>query len=162
MRVTILGAVFAFLAGVNVAKADVPKEHIFALACLENLEISTTWSQCVGLMFAPCAPYDVGSDDHVACLRREKANWNTTMQTLQTNVQQVITPTAAGELVKILSGWVSYVSQTCEAAGQAHSSTSVEAAELGCQITELAGLSGEYAACLEGRSNSEYCVIKQE
>ena len=27
-------------------------------------------------------------------------------------------------------------------------------------ITELAGLSGEYAACLEGRSTADYCVLK--
>ena len=29
-----------------------------------------------------------------------------------------------------------------------------------CQITEFAGLTGEYAACLEGRSTAEYCILK--
>ena len=71
-----------------------------------------------------------------------------------------ITLKSAEDLTEILSGWINYVSQKCQTVEDAADNSTLAAKQLGCQITELAGLSGEYAACLEGRSTADYCVLK--
>ena len=79
------------------------------------------------------------------------------MTLLQAEVTNSITLKAATEMSEILGGWVNYVSQKCEAVS-VNASVGADSARLVCQITEFAGLTGEYAACLEGRSTAEYCI----
>ena len=136
-----------------------PKAHVSALACLENLGTKSTWNQCLGQLFAPCLGDDVGSESHVRCLKGQREDWSVSMTFLQAEVTDAITLKAATEMSEILGGWVNYVSQKCEAVS-VNASVSADAARLGCQITEFAGLAGEYAACLEGRSTAKFCVLK--
>jgi len=79
---------------------------------------------------------------------------------LQSDLSEMITLKSVEDLTKILSGWINYVSQKCQAGLDSAGSPSVKAKQLGCQITEIVGLTGEYAACLEGRSTADYCVMK--
>ena len=82
------------------------------------------------------------------------------MQLLQSDVTDAITLKSAEDLAKSLSGWINYVSQKCQAGADPTGNPAVAVKQLGCQITEIVGLTGEYAACLEGRTTAEYCVLK--
>jgi hypothetical protein len=130
------------------------------MACLENMGTSTSWNKCLGLIFAPCVEVEVGSEAHVSCLEGQRENWSASMQFLQKDVTDAITLKSAEDLFEILSGWVNYVSQKCQASEDSTDNSAMAAKQLGCRITELVGLSGEYAACLEGRSTADYCVLK--
>ena len=152
-------AAFVILGTAGQADPILPKAHVSALACLENLGTKSTWNQCLGQLFAPCLGDAVGSESHVRCLKGQREDWSVSMTLLQAEVTDAITLKAATEMSEILGGWVNYVSQKCEAVS-VNASISADSARLGCQITEFAGLTGEYAACLEGRSTAEYCVLK--
>lgn len=141
-------------------ETTIPQRHILAMACLENMDVSTTWEQCVGHIFAPCADAELGGEAHVACLQNEREEWGGTMKTLQDGVTEAINPAGVNDLAEILGGWSAYVSQKCAAIGEGKEGNTQKSAELGCQVTELVGLSGEFAACLEGRSTGEYCQLE--
>lgn len=160
MNKLMIMATFCIFGVAAQAQSSLSKEHINVMACLENMEASTTWNQCLGLIFAPCAGNEIASEAHVACLQAQRKDWNESMQVLQSDVTDAITLKSAEDLAKILSGWINYVSQKCQAGTDATDNPEVAAKQLGCQITELAGLSGEYAACLEGRSTADYCILK--
>ena len=160
MKKLLIAAAFCVLGWAVQAQSSLPKEHINAMACLENMEGSTTWNQCLGLIFAPCLEDVVGSEPHVSCLQGQREDWNGSMQLLQSDVTDAITLKSAEDLAKILSGWINYVSQKCQAGADPTGNPAIAVKQLGCQITEIVGLTGEYAACLEGRSTAEYCVLK--
>lgn len=160
MKKWVILLIFCVFGGTAFAKNVLPQEHVNAMACLENMETSTTWSQCLGLIFAPCSKNKVGSKLHLNCLQGQHEDWTGSMQLLQSDLSEMITLKSVEDLTKILSGWINYVSQKCQAGLDAAGSPSVKAKQLGCQITETVGLTGEYAACLEGRSTADYCVMK--
>ena len=143
------------------ADTTVSPDKVLVLACLENMGTSTQWSQCVELMFQPCVANEVGSDAHAACLGEERKIWADTVRILQTDLQAAITTEASSQVVDIMGQWTGYVVQKCEEQAAART-TGAESARLGCEISELAGLSGEFAACIEGRSTAQYCVYKEE
>ena len=160
MKKLMIAAALCTFAGMAQAQSSLPQEHINAMACLENMGASTSWNQCLGLIFAPCLEVEVGSEAHVSCLQGQREKWSTSMQFLQKDVTDAITLKSAEDLFEILSGWVNYVSQKCQASEDSTDNSAMAAKQLGCRITELVGLSGEYAACLEGRSTADYCVLK--
>ena len=160
MKKLMIAAVLCAFGGMAQSQSSLPQEHINAMACLENMGASTSWNQCLGLIFAPCLEVEVGSEAHVSCLQGQREKWSTSMQFLQKDVTDAITLKSAEDLFEILSGWINYVSQKCQTVEDAADNFALAAKQLGCQITELAGLSGEYAACLEGRSTADYCVLK--
>ena len=160
MKTLLIAAAICTLGCAVQAQSSLPREHINAMACLENMEASTTWNQCLGLIFKPCLEDVVGSEAHVSCLQGQRKGWNGSMQLLQSDVTDAITLKSAEDLAKILSGWINYVSQKCQAGADPTGNPAVAVKQLGCQITEIVGLTGEYAACLEGRSTAEYCILK--
>ena len=160
MKELMIAAALCTFGAMAQAQSSLPQEHINAMACLENMGASTSWNQCLGLIFAPCLEDEVGSEVHVNCLQDQRENWSASMQFLQEDVTDAITLKSAEDLFEILSGWINYVSQKCQAGEDATDNSAMVVKQLGCQITELVGLSGEYAACLEGRSTAEYCVLK--
>ena len=160
MKKLMIAAALCTFGGMARAQSSLPQEHINAMACLENMGASTSWNQCLGLIFAPCLEVEVGSEAHVSCLQGQREKWSTSMQFLQKDVTDAITLKSAEDLFEILSGWINYVSQKCQVGEDATDNSAMAAKQLGCQITELVGLSGEYAACLEGRSTADYCVLK--
>ena len=159
MNKIIAAAALIILGTAGQADSVLPKAHVSALACLENLDTTSTWNQCLGQLFAPCLGDDVGSESHVRCLQGQREDWSVSMTLLQAEVTNAITLKAATEMSEILGGWVNYVSQKCEAVS-VNASVSADSALLRCRMTEFAGLYGEYAACLEGRSTAEYCILK--
>lgn len=155
-----LPLIACLMASPAAAEGPIAEDHVLVLACLENMGTSTQWPQCVELMFQPCVSHAVGSDAHAACLSAEREGWAATVETLQSDLQAAITPEASAEVLDIMGQWTGYVVQKCQK--QADSRTSgKESARLGCEISELAGLSGEFAACIEGRSTAQYCVYKE-
>jgi len=135
-------------------------DKVLVLACLENMGQTTQWPQCVELMFQACVSHEVGSEAHAACLSTEREDWANTVRSLQADLQAAITPDASAEVLDIMGQWTGYVVQKCQEQADARS-TGKESARLGCEISELAGLSGEFAACIEGRSTAQYCVYKE-
>ena len=148
-------------AGSAKAQAVIPQDKVEVLACVENLETSTTWAQCTTMMFQPCADEEVGSGGHVACLGGQRTGWQAALETLEAKVFEAITPVAAGELKDLLGGWTKFVAQKCQQVAKDRAGTGAEAALRGCEIAEMVGLSSEYAACLEGRSTAPFCKIAE-
>lgn len=142
------------------AESKYPEAHINALACNENLDISTTWPQCLGLIFADCQTDQVGSADHITCLDATRESWTMTVDGLRGEVLETVTTEAALELGNLLGQWTGYVAQKCQSVADSKPENGQKAARFGCEITEIVGLSGELAACLEGRSTGRYCRVE--
>ncbi len=137
----------------------IAQDKVLVLACLEQMEQTTTWPQCVELMFQPCVAEEVGSEAHQACLGGVRTEWATAVQSLQNEVLDAVTAQGKTEVIDLMGSWTNFVVQKCEDVAAARPTNS-ESARLGCEISELAGLSGEFAACLEGRSTAQYCAIE--
>jgi hypothetical protein len=163
MKIHLLTCALAlsFAPGAALAENVLPPSHIAALNCVENLDASMTWSQCLNVIFAECATNEVGSEDHLACLGTLQETWVGTLETLGTDAREVITEKGNAELAELLDAWTKFVVQKCEAVALEKAASSADAARLGCEVTEIVGLSGEYVACLEGRSNAPYCERKE-
>lgn len=168
MRYTPLIAALAFAAthaspaiAATAQDIDIAEDKLLVLACLENLEGSTTWSQCVNLMFEPCAEQTPGTESHAACLGEERAEWTGTVEVLQDVVLEAVAPQSKAEVVDLMGLWTTYVAQKCNEVASSKPA-GAESARLGCEVSELAGLSAEFAACLEGRSTADYCTLKED
>lgn len=142
------------------ASGEISDDQILVLACLENLEQGTTWGQCLNLIFQPCVSHEVGSDGHVTCLTTERGVWRAAMDTLQSQVFDALTPAGGSELAGVMGQWTGYMAQKCQEVAASKPESGAASARLGCEITELVGLTGEFAACLEGRSAAPYCQFK--
>jgi len=128
------------------------------VSCLEQMENGTTWGQCVNLMFSPCATLEVGSDDHVACLTTQRDTWRDTKDQLQRDLIPLLTVAGGTEMVNLMGQWSGYVGQKCADVGRQNASTGADAAILGCEISELAGITVEFAACVDQISTAPYCI----
>ena len=146
--------------GAQARDIEIAEDKVLVMGCLEQLEQTTTWGQCVQLMFAPCADEVVATDAHAACLSDIRDEWVGTVDVLQGTLLEAVTPKSRIEILDLLSQWNSYVDQRCTAVA-ADKQTGKLSARLGCEVSEIAGLSGEFAACLEGRSTAEYCEFKE-
>jgi hypothetical protein len=140
---------------------EIEDEKVLVLACLEQMDNETTWNQCLNLMFQPCVGEVVGSDGHVACLKDERIEWGKVAEKLQREVSAAVTAKGNTQLAEIMGSWTGIIVQNCADVGASRQATGSESARLGCEISEMVGLSGELAACLEGRSTAEYCAFKE-
>lgn len=138
----------------------IDEEKILVLGCLEQMEQTTSWPQCVQLMFKACEGEEVGSDAHATCLSGIRKEWVATVDILQENLMEAVTPKAKIDVLDLMGLWGNYVDQKCTQVA-ASKPAGAESARLGCEVSEIAGLAGEFAACLEGRSTAEYCVIEE-
>ena len=155
-----LGLIF----GAGAAQADsdtIPAERMEVLTCLEAMSVDTTWGQCVTLLFAPCAELAVGSEDHVSCLTDEHRAWQGAMDGERTRLLAGLTSAGASELTELMGQWFGYVAQKCGAVAAGKPATGAEAAQLGCEISEIAGVTAEFVACRAGRSTAPYCVMQE-
>lgn len=139
----------------------IAEDKTLVLGCLEALDNGTTWPQCVSLMFQPCNDATPGSAPHAACLEGVREEWAGVMRVLQDEVLEAVSPQSKTEVIDLLGLWTAYVVQKCTEVAAAKP-TGTESARLGCEVSELAGLSGEFAACLEGRSTADYCKFSEE
>lgn len=130
------------------------------LACIEGMQTDEDWGICLGLMFAPCAGEEVGSEGHVACLRSERENWRTVFDQQYLVAIDRLTPNGATELASLIGQWTGYVGNKCNQVAQEKEGGQADAAQYGCEISEIVGVSAELNACLEGLSTAPYCQIQ--
>ena len=155
-----LALIAALAVSPAIAETPLAQDKILVLACLENMEQGTTWPQCVELMFQRCVSHEVGTDAHAACLSEVREDWSGTVKDLQGQVIEAVTSSGSSELLDLMGQWTGYVVQKCQEVADTKT-TGAQSARLGCEVSELAGLSGELAACLEGRSSAGYCEFKE-
>ena len=137
------------------------KERKQVLDCVSRMEVQTTWDQCRRLMFLPCEPHAVGSAQHLACLDEEKLHWTKIRDGFHAAVLERLTSTGGAMLTDLTGQWYGFVGQKCGAVAKEKADISADAARSGCEISEIVGLSAELQACLDGRSTSPYCTMKE-
>ena len=156
-----LGASLLLALPLGAEEAGLSEEQAQVLTCLDGMGAGTEWGQCVGLMFAPCADQDVGSEGHVACLTQLHSDWRVSMDGARTGLMAELTSTGSTELAQLMGQWFGLVAQNCSDVAVAKEPGFAEAAQLGCEISEMAGVTSEFVACHEGRSTAPYCVIQE-
>jgi len=150
----------AFMLIVTPSSAQPITNQTLVLNCLAQIGEETSWEQCRGMIFAPCQEHKVGTDTHGACLLKQKSEWEAEMQSLQEDLVEKLTPSGNSMLAELMVNWVSYRATRCSEVAEAKSETG-KSAKLGCEVTEIAGIAAEFQACLEGRSTTPYCTIKE-
>ena len=144
----------------TIVRADTPQDDV--LSCFEGIGAETEWNQCLNLMFAPCAGEDVGSEGHLGCLAQERERWRSAKLAAEKDVLDRLTEDGMTELSGLMLAWPKFVEDKCNAVAEARAQISADAANLGCQISELALLTNEMTACLNGQSTEEYCQLRSE
>lgn len=141
----------------TLVRADTPQQDV--LSCFEGLGAETEWNQCLNLMFAPCAGEEVGSEGHLGCLAEEREGWRSAKLAVEKQVVEGLTEDGMAEFSGLMLAWPKFVEDKCNAVAQSRAQISSDAANLGCQISELALLTNEMTACLDGRSTEDYCQL---
>lgn len=131
------------------------------LKCVNAMHEGTTWDQCRAQIFEPCQDFEVGSDPHLECLADERALWLVKMDGLRLELFDKLTLDGVNTLNDVGGQWMGYVGSKCGRVGDAMAHISREAAEKGCEISEVVGISAEFQACLAGNSNEPYCKMKE-
>ena len=144
----------------TVVRADTPQRDV--LTCFERIGSETEWTQCLDIMFAPCAELELGSDGHVGCLAQQRDNWRIAKIEAEGNVLARLTDDGIAELSGLMIAWPKFVEDKCNAVAETRAAISFEAAAIGCQISELALMTNEMTACLDGRSTEVYCQLRTE
>lgn len=144
----------------TVLRAETPQKDV--LSCFDRIGVETEWNQCLSIMFAPCAAEEVGSRAHVGCLAQEREDWRLAKIEAETGVLERLTDEGMTELSGLMVAWPQFVEDKCKAVAESRADISYEAAALGCQISELALMTNEMTACLDGRSTEEYCQLREE
>ncbi|WP_180957644.1 hypothetical protein [Neptunicoccus cionae] len=133
-----------------------------AITCLTGMEQGeSSWPECRSLLFQPCAGFVVGAEEHLTCLAEQKAGWQTRLDTTTLTLNDRLTAEGSGQLTDLLGQWFGYVGNKCNAVAQEKADISADAARLGCEISEFAGLSTEFDSCLQGKSLSPYCILQE-
>ncbi|MEM6620275.1 MAG: hypothetical protein AAF761_06300 [Pseudomonadota bacterium] len=133
--------------------------RLAVVTCLGEMGMTTDWDVCRTQMFEPCATGQVGTSVHVECLRVERDGWMGTMEAARIALDPVLTEQSRTELASLIGQWFGYLGNRCAAVASENPAAG-EAAVLGCEISELAGLTTELMACAAGRSVEPYCVLK--
>lgn len=131
------------------------------VGCLSSMQSDADWAACRAAMFTPCPTEEVGSEAHVACLRAQVDDWEAYLQTRHTRLTERLPADRIIELTMLVGQWRGYVKNQC-ALVAARNPEAGEAAELGCRISETAGLATEMASCEAGFSQEPYCTLKEE
>ena len=149
------------LFGASAASAqDTPPGREDVLACVASMDATTTWDQSRTMMFAGCAVHAVGSPPHLTCLRGDRDGWQAVMTARREALVPMLAPQAATELANLMGQWFGFVGNKCAAVGLERADISEAAAVLGCEISEIVGLTAELEACADGRSTAPYCILQ--
>lgn len=131
------------------------------VACLSKMDAGTTWEDCRTMMFEPCAGQELGSAPHLACLKEQKADWRVHLDANITKLNSNLSMDGAAQLTELLVSWNDYLGKKCEAVAQSRTGAGQEAAYVGCEISEYAGVAAEFDTCLSGKSLQPYCKFQQ-
>jgi len=130
------------------------------LNCLASVGDETSWPECRGMIFLPCEEHTAGTTVHLSCLLKQKTDWENRMADTQENLLEELTPEGNSMLAALMSQWGVFRDSRCD--GVANSQPGGERpARLGCEIMEIAALTAEFEACLAGRSQTSYCMLRQ-
>jgi len=141
--------------------ADISPDKLQVINCVENLQSDADWDQCLALMFEPCSGVEVGSEPHVACLRDQRESWRTVFDGQYLTLTEELTVVGITELATILGQWTGYVGNQCSQVAQGKPEGQADAAQYGCEISEIVGVSAELYACRAGLSTAPYCQLKE-
>ncbi|MEM7406349.1 MAG: hypothetical protein AAF458_13710 [Pseudomonadota bacterium] len=130
------------------------------MMCIEAMGQTTRWGECVNLMFKACAGHEIGGTRHLSCLTAEHDGWRESMDAERLALLDQLSVSGANELAQVMGHWFGYVAQKCAQVALGKPKAAAEAAQTGCEISEIAGLTTELVACREGRSTAPYCVIR--
>jgi len=161
---SLMAALVLALAAPTLAHAEtdtIPPARTQVLDCVATLDRDSSWPECLRLIFAPCAGLPVGSEPHIGCLASERRDWRAVMDGEQTGLMMALTTTASTELTGVMSQWYGYVGQKCGEVAADKADISADAAQLGCEISEIVGVTAEFAACRAGRSTAPYCILQE-
>ena len=149
-----------FMLVLTPANAQLVTNQDLVLNCLAQIGEETSWQECRGMIFAPCQEHTVGTDTHSACLLKEKINWETEMNNSQEVLVEKLTLSGNSMLAELMGNWFTYREARCNEVAQTRPEAG-KSAKLGCEVAEIAGITAEFEACLEGRSTTPYCTIKE-
>ena len=162
MRGMIAGAVALLCVGPVAAETiELSDYQANVVGCLEALGEGTTWGQCLGVLFEDCAGQEVGSEGHVACLNDLHAGWSGVMDSTRIRLTPKLTPEGADQLNELVEQWIKLVAHNCADVALNKEGRFAEAAQLGCEISEMAGATSEFVACHAGVSTAPYCEIQE-
>jgi hypothetical protein len=156
----VLLVISAIIFATTVARAETTQDTV--LGCFADIGASSDWNQCLNTMFAPCADDEVGSEAHLMCLTSQRNDWQTTKFATETALLDRLSEPGLEELSGLMLAWPKFVKDKCAAVAESRAGISYDAASLGCEISELALLTNEMSACLDGRSNEDYCQLTPE
>lgn len=163
-----LARAIGIVAALTVVQAGGPQSAVAqgavqdqVVACLSTMGAQTTWDQCRRGLFEPCAQETVGSEPHLTCLQTQKNDWRLHLDAKTDALNTRLTTEGSGQLTDLLGQWFGYVGNKCTAVAQEKADISADAALLGCEISEFAGLATEFDSCLQGNSTSPYCTLKE-
>jgi len=129
------------------------------LDCLATVGDETSWEECRGMIFSPCEEHTAGTTVHLSCLLKQKTDWENRMADTQENLLERLTPEGNSMLAELMSQWGVFRDSRCD--GIANSQPGGERpARLGCEIMEIAALTAEFEACIAGRSQTSYCMLR--
>lgn len=162
MRKIVLALTLATATGIS-ATPLAAEETVQAqvLTCFGDIGAGSDWNSCLNTMFAPCAGEEIGSEAHLGCLTQQRADWRAAKIETETDVLKALSEQGMEDLSGLMMAWPSFVEDKCEAVAEWRADISRDAAYLGCQISELALMTNEMTACLEGRSTEEYCQLQE-
>ncbi len=131
--------------------------------CISNIDAHGDWHRCRTLIFEPCQDYTVGEDQHISCLQAQKTQWHEHLEGLIEELNARLTTVGAASLSDSLGQWYEYRSIRCRTAAEERAAIGydAEAAGIGCEIAETAGLVSDLQNCLDGHSTSAYCALKE-
>ena len=135
--------------------------HRVVMNCIEDMGTKTSWGECVSMMFKACEGNEVGSEGHVACLTVQHDGWREEMETHRLALVDELHPKGVQALSQVMTQWFRYVSQRCSEVALGKPKVAAEAAQTGCEISEIVGVTTEFVACREGRSTAPYCTTRK-
>ena len=145
--------------------SDIETRQDATVACLTSMNNggagAKTWEDCRGMMFEACQTESVGDAAHLACLKTEKADWETHLDADIATLHKNLSMDGTRQLGELMAQWLGYLDKKCKAVADANKLRSAEAAHLGCEVSEYAGLATEFQNCLSGRSTSPYCQLRE-
>ena len=150
----------AFLQVNTSAQAQPITNQTLVLNCLAVIGEETSWEQCRDMMFASCQEHTIGTATHQSCLLKQKTDWENEMNSQQEVLVEKLTLSGNSMLAELMGNWFSYRETRCNEVAEARPETGASA-KLGCEVAEIAGITAEFEACLEGRSITPYCTIKE-
>lgn len=160
-RLLIKSAVF-FAALTGTAHAsETETRQTQTVACISKMDNGTTWEDCRSMMFEPCAGQELGGVPHLACLKEQKAEWKTHLDSNITKLNSTLSMDGAAQLTELLVSWNDYLGKKCDAVAKSRAGAGQEAAFVGCEISEYAGVAAEFDTCLSGKSLQPYCKFQQ-